>query len=112
MPQVPLVIRELVVHLDFLANLVLMENLALLVFLVALERKGQKVCKDPQAQLVNLDLLDWPDPQDLLEAQEREEREETLDRRVCLVLKDKEELMEHPVLKERKELLDLREKRA
>ena len=78
---VPLVTKEPVDPQVSLARLVLMANLELLVFLAALERRDQRVCKDRQAPLVSLDLLDWLDPQDLLVDRENAESVETPDRK-------------------------------
>jgi len=54
----PLVTKELADHQDFQERLVLMENLELLVSLVAVEKRDLRECRDHLAQLASPDLLD------------------------------------------------------
>lgn len=108
----PLVTKDLVDHQDYQESRELMVSLEPLEFLDVLERRDPRVCRDHQVGLVSQDLLDWLDRQDPLEDRENVEREETLDRKVFLDPKDKEELMVPLVSRERRVAADLRERRA
>jgi len=110
--QVPLVTKVLVDHQVFQESLELMANQVPLVFLDVLVRRDQRECRVHPVLLVNQDLLDWLDPQAPLEDQENVAKEETLDRKVFLDPKDREELMAPLVSREKRVPLDLREKRA
>ena len=112
MPQEPLVTKEHVVLQDFPANLVLMVSLEPLVFPDVLERKDPRECRAHQELQENQDHLAWLDLQVPLVDRENVEREETQDRKAFPDLKDREELLELQVLREKREPLAPREKKV
>ena len=112
MPQEPLVTKDHVVLQDFQAKLVLMVSLEPLVFPDVLERKDLRECRAHQDLQENQDHLAWLDLQVPLVDRENVEREETQDRKAFPDHKDREELLELQVLREKREPLAPREKKV